>query len=61
MSKWIYSAKQEMWWNLDKVEKIRLRPNHIELIYQEDGVAHVEFETPEMLQNAWNALIGRLI
>lgn len=56
MSKWIFSPKNKTFWNLDKVEKIRLEETCILLIYEEDGEQHVEFESKEALLNAWNTL-----
>lgn len=60
MSKWIFSPKNKTFWNLDKVEKIRLEETHILLIYNEDGEQHVEFETQGDLMIAWNELWHRL-
>lgn len=56
MSKWIFSPKNKTFWNLDKVEKIRLEDTHILLIYEMDGEQHVEFETKEDLLTAWDEL-----
>lgn len=57
MSKWIYSQKNKMFWNLDKVLKIRLESNRIELVYDEDGGSnYVEFDTEKDLLEAWRCL-----
>lgn len=57
MSKWIYSPVNKMFWNLDKVLKIRLESNRIELVYDEDGGSnYVEFESEKELLQAWHDL-----
>jgi len=47
-------------WNLDKVEKVKLKETYILLIYDQDGEQHVEFETKEDLMRAWNELWHKL-
>jgi len=60
MSKWIFSPVNMTFWNLDKVEKVKLKETYILLIYDQDGEQHVEFETKEDLMRAWNELWHKL-
>lgn len=60
MSKWIYSPVDKIYFNLDKAYKIVLKTNHILIEYEDDGCAHVEYESKKEMMEAWEDL-NRLI
>ena len=61
MSKWIYSTQQKCFWNLDKVNRIILKHDAIELIYDDEGSNEVNFETMEEMMECWRLLKDGLL
>lgn len=62
MSKWIFSPQKNIFWNLDKADKVILKENRIEVIYDDDGGCNfVEFDTHKEMMDTWNDLKRRLL